>query len=303
MTDDKDKPISGKLDIRPRCIACGERWMPSEGVAAQAEPCDECSPITMVKARRWAKARKALLQRVEALEQAMYGLTQYLCISCGWHGEKRWASCPMCGQVGELREFDNGKVAYRDGDPQLKAEKLTCSPDRDQPAPSIPLELGVTAANARIVGHKIRFSIPDEAVCVGIDPKRWSWPGGGACEAPNYTTFAQLDEAFGSPGVPDDPDGVAAAAKEYLRRQAQTLQGGGVKDDEPVQRPGDSETLCLFTSNVVAWVDAQTQEVCIHLFGKQMVRISKEDVPVLAGFLFDHVLGIGKQTPGGGGGQ
>ncbi len=53
-----EQPPQEKLDIRPRCIGCGERWMPPEGVDAQVEPCDTCSPITLTKAQRWRRKRE-----------------------------------------------------------------------------------------------------------------------------------------------------------------------------------------------------------------------------------------------------
>ena len=64
-------------DIRPRCIQCGGKWWPREGVDAQVMACEMCERPTMATAAEAAEARmlrdrcKQLENEVEMLREAI----------------------------------------------------------------------------------------------------------------------------------------------------------------------------------------------------------------------------------------
>ncbi len=100
----------------------------------------------------------------------------YGCDPCGWHGERKPQICPMChGSVRKIgiRKADGARVFL----------------------PVVPLREGVTAANARLAGHRVVASIPDDAILETYEthkgrPTRvvWRWAGGACHSVPCYTT-------------------------------------------------------------------------------------------------------------------
>jgi len=109
-------------------------------------------------------------------------------LGTSWEGE---ANAEPIDVEFDPKGYDDPLDAMQDQEIRKRAAIV----EADLKRKMVPLFVGITAANARLVGHRVVASIPDDAILETYEthegrPTRvvWRWAGGACHSVPCYTT-------------------------------------------------------------------------------------------------------------------